>query len=100
MNFVSREVEKISKRERKNVRLRALDPKLSIRSTSRTDNRFHSLARLGSGLSVENMVGSEKKQKVSDASELKRLDARKGLQEDRDGARETQIERFSSSAPS
>jgi len=36
---------------------------------------------------------------VSDASELERLDARKGLQEDRDGARETQIERFRSSAP-
>eukprot|EP00808_Paulinella_micropora_P020692 g53315.t1 len=75
--FVSREVEKISKRERKNVRLNTI----------------------GSGLSVETIVGSEKKQKDSDASELKRLDARKVLQEDRDGARETQIERFRSSAP-
>eukprot|EP00808_Paulinella_micropora_P016914 g70728.t1 len=48
---------------------------------------------LRSGLSVED-IGSEKKQKdsESDASELKRLDARKWLQEDRDGARETQID--------
>eukprot|EP00808_Paulinella_micropora_P004557 g1463.t1 len=66
---------------------------LSVESWKRSPKEKQRI--LGSGLSVENIVGSEKKQEVSDVSELKRLDARKGLQENRDGARETQIERFS-----